>query len=350
MKKVILLLAVAMCGLLSYAQSNQVVWNNGRVQYAAPIASMDSLTYPVGNIVDADTLFMILPRHVKPDTIRIHDTIYIHDCKGNYNVLAGAFSVSATQQVRFASGNLQYIQSSDSWLFAKHQYDMLGVSNVFGDSVTYSADFGYSKEGQSISDRIDIFGWSANNATAPYGVSSSTNNDDYSGDFVDWGTAVGDGATWRTLSYDEWYYLFKTRDNASSLYGVARINLNTDGSEYVNGLIVLPDNWSCPTGVTFKSGVNNQDWHGVMINNGVQPFADYQTFTTTEWEVLETAGAVFLPTGGYRYGLDVSGVQGETSYWSSTSGKYLAFSSAIVTISSGNGRCHGESVRLVQNL
>ena len=182
MKKVFLFLAVAMCSLLSYAQSNQVVWNNGRMQYAAPIASMDSLTYPVGNIVDADTLFMILPRHVKPDTIRIHDTIYIHDCKGNYDVLAGAFSVSSTQQVKFASGNLQYIQSSDSWLFAKHQYDMLGVSNVFGDSVTYSADFGYSKEGQSLSDRIDIFGWSANNTTAPYGVSSSTNNDDYSGD------------------------------------------------------------------------------------------------------------------------------------------------------------------------
>ncbi len=350
MKKVITLLAVVVCSLLTFAQSNQVVWNNGNVQYAVPIHSMDSLTYPMDNIMDADTLVMILPRHVKPDTIRIHDTVYIHDCKGNYNVLTGAFSVSATQQVKFASGNLQYIQSSDSWLFAKHQYDMLGVSNVFGDSVTYSADFGSSKEGQSLSDRIDIFSWSANNTTAPYGVSSSTNNNDYSGDFVDWGTVVGDGTTWRTLSYDEWSYLLNTRDNASSLYGVARINLNADGSEYVNGLIVLPDNWSCPAGVTFKSGVNDTNWHGMMINTGTQDYADYQIFTTTEWEVLETAGAVFFPASGARYGLSVAEVQGIGSYWASEVGKCMTFAAPVAGVGSEYSRCHGKAVRLVQDL
>ena len=54
-----------------------------------------------------------------------------------------------------------------------------------------------------------------------------------------------------------------------------------------------------------------------MINNGVQPFADYQTFTTTEWKVLETAGAVFFPVTGWRSGTSVSTTLYGT-YWSST--------------------------------
>ncbi len=54
------------------AQTNQVVWNNGRVQFATPFANIDSLTY-LGNVEESDTLHFILPRAV-------HDTVYIHDC------------------------------------------------------------------------------------------------------------------------------------------------------------------------------------------------------------------------------------------------------------------------------
>ena len=36
-------------------------------------------------------------------------------------MLPGAFSVSATQQVHFSQGNLQYRASTNSWRFAEHQ-------------------------------------------------------------------------------------------------------------------------------------------------------------------------------------------------------------------------------------
>ena len=61
MKKFFFLLAGIACSLLSYGQTNQVVWNNGRVQFAQPIASIDSLTF-TGKVVESDTLHLILPR------------------------------------------------------------------------------------------------------------------------------------------------------------------------------------------------------------------------------------------------------------------------------------------------
>ena len=53
-----------------------------------------------------------------------------------------------------------------------------------------------------------MFGWSTN--TTNFGVSTSTDDEDYSGSFIDWGTnKIGSDApnTWRTLTYDEWIYL-----------------------------------------------------------------------------------------------------------------------------------------------
>lgn len=61
MKKIFFLLAGIACSLLSYAQTNLVVWNNGRVQFAQPITSIDSLTF-TGTIAESDTLHLILPR------------------------------------------------------------------------------------------------------------------------------------------------------------------------------------------------------------------------------------------------------------------------------------------------
>jgi uncharacterized protein (TIGR02145 family) len=114
----------------------------------------------------------------------------------------------------------------------------------------------------------------------------------------------------------------------------------------VNGLIFLPDNWTCPAGVTFKSGFNS--------SYGVEYYAAYQTFTADQWSKLEAAGAVFLPAVGYRYGSDVDIVQRVGFYWSATensssSAVYLNFSSD----ESGMGynyRIYGLSVRLVKDL
>ena len=141
------------------------------------------------------------------------------------------------------------------------------------------------------------------------------------------------------MTHDEWYYLLNTRANASSLKGVAQVN-------GVNGLILLPDNWVCPEGVTFKSGFHS--------GYGVDYYAAYQTFTADQWSKLEAAGAVFLPTAGYRIGSNVFNVQNYGHYWSAT--ESLSYSAYCLYFLSGGAsmgdytRYEGRSVRLVKDL
>ena len=248
----------------------------------------------------------------------------------------GVFSVSPTKYVTFSPGNLQYTQSTNTWSFAENQYDYIGTDNVTGGSVS-SDQYSDSKEGNALADKIDLFGWStsANN----FGVSTSESDSDYSGSFVDWGTnTISNDApnTWRTLTYDEWEYLRSGRPNASSLRGVAQVN-------GVNGLIFLPDNWTCPEGVTFKSGSHSDYSYG-----------QYQTFTAEQWSTLEKSGAVFLPAAGARYGSDVSDVRYNGFYWSATEydsnrAYCLAFYSHGAYVYSCNRR-NGLSVRLVKDV
>ena len=248
-----------------------------------------------------------------------------------------AFSVSATKQVRFSPGNLQYTRSTQTWSFADNQYDMIGEANISNGT---------------LADKIDLFGWSGSTATAKWGISTSQDAEDYSGDFVDWGTnTIGTDAPdiWRTLTNDEWSYLLSGRTNANNLIGVARINLNADGSRYANGIVFLPDYWICPAGVTFKSGFAD--------TYTVQAYADHQTFTLADWQLLEAAGAVFLPASGHRLGADMYWVQNVGYYWSATplagiSGfaLYLGFTPNEMGAAFDDTRSHGYAVRLVQNM
>ena len=200
--------------------------------------------------------------------------------------------------------------------------------------------------GSELADKIDLFGWSGSTATAKWGVSTSVDYyNDYSGDFADWGQNIGDGSMWRTLTFDEWNYLRSGRANAASLMGVARINLDAAGTTYANGLILLPDTWTCPEGITFKSGLSSPS----------QAYADYQIFTLEQWEKLEAAGAVFLPASGYRNGSSINYVQDSGYYWNATrSGSYdvaiiMIFYSYRVDWNTYN-RHYGLAVRLVQDL
>ena len=253
----------------------------------------------------------------------------------------GTFSVSATKQVTFSPGNLQYTQSTKTWSFASAQYEVLGTDNVIGGSVSTDATYGDSKSGTALADKVDLFGWST--SATYFGVNTSEDCDDYHGSFVDWGTnKIGNDApnTWRTLTYDEWDYLRYNRTNANDLCGVAQVN-------GVNGLIFLPDNWTCPAGVTFKSGFHS--------SYGVDYYAAYQTFTADQWAKLEAAGAIFLPAAGYRYGSLVNDVQGGGDCWSASEhfshgAFYLDFYSDGANMDYYFNRYYGLSVRLVKDL
>ena len=274
-----------------------------------------------GTVAKVDSISMIAPAEPEP--------------------LQGLFSVSATKQVTFSPGNLQYTQSTNTWSFASSQYEVLGTDNVIGGSVSTDAPYGDSKLGTALADKVDLFGWST--STTNFGVSTSTDYDDYSDSFVDWGTnKIGNDApnTWRTLTYDEWSYLRYNRTNADDLVGVAQVN-------GVNGLILLPDNWTCPAGVTFKSGFHS--------SYDVDYYAAYQTFTADQWSTLEKSGAVFLPAAGDRYGTNVSDVQYYGGYWSATqcyrgSANGLYFRSAEAGMYDCLDRYYGHSVRLVKDL
>ena len=238
-----------------------------------------------------------------------------------------AFSVSSTKQVYFSKGNLQYTQSTNTWSFAENQWDYLGKANTAIDA-------------DVLADKVDLFGWST--GANKFGVSTSTSYSDYHGSFFDWGILkIGNDAhnTWRTLTLDEWNYLLNTRNNARVLKGVAQVN-------GVNGLILLPDKWTCPSGITFKSGFHR--------NNDVNYYAAYQTFTAEQWSKLESAGAVFLPAAGCRSGSAVSSVQYSGCYWSATEDDsdyayLLGFVSSKAGIA-GTNRFSGQSVRLVKDL
>ena len=246
------------------------------------------------------------------------------------NFTPAVFSVSADKKETFSQGNLQYHPANDEWRFAPSQLDCIGEANE-NISSTYNG-------------WLDLFGWST--IATYFGVSTSTDwKNDYLGSFVDWGSnQIGDDVpnTWRTLTDDEWDYLLEERTNASSLIGIAEVN-------GVNGLILLPDSWTCPDGITFKSGFHN------AIGGGYNYFAAYQTFTADQWSKMEAAGAVFLPAAGYRYGSDVRYVQKSGRYWSAT--EYDSYGALILHFASDGAivrrsghRDNGQSVRLVKDL
>ena len=305
MKKIFFLVAAVAVSLSMSAQKQMHVWVNGiETKYA--ISEVDSITF-----TDPSTAGGI-----------------------------GVFSVSADKQVTFSKGNLQYTRSTDTWSFAGAQYEVIGTDNVIGGSVESDPTHGDYKYGDALADKIDLFGWST--GATNFGVSTSTDYDDYYGSFVDWGTnQIGADApnTWRTLTYAEWSYLLWERPNYSELCGVVSVN-------GVNGLVLLPDNWTYQSGVTFQSGFHS--------SHGVDNYAAYQTFTADQWSKLESVGAVFLPASGTRNGSSVYGVQCNGYYWfAPENDSYLTY--CFYFSSGGTGQTNirhdlGHSVRLVKDL
>ena len=238
----------------------------------------------------------------------------------------GPFSVSETTKVMFSPGNLQYQASTKTWRFAENQWEVIGEDN------------------QNISDSyigwIDLFAW----GTGDNPTKSSTSSSNYS-TFIDWGVnAISNGGNkanmWRTLTMDEWEYLFQTRAEAVNKYGAAKVN-------GITGVILLPDNWILPSGCGFTAGMTTawDNWNLVASTN---------IYDANQWSKMEKAGAVFLPAAGWRPlndgGVDFVGLYGD--YWSSTSGGSegggrLLFDSGEVRVNFGYYQ-GGHSVRLVR--
>ena len=254
------------------------------------------------------------------------------------DVVPGKFTINADgDQVQFARGNLQAIGTGDpsswTWRIAENQWDYAGKENNRNNILLKPNSAGFPGA------VYDLFGWSTDQTY--YGLNLSTSNSDYSGEFVDWGNLMGEG--WRTLTYDEWDYIWRKRENALGLRGIGRVY---DGvSEYINGFILLPDDADKKTlGFT----ANSTSWSDNSLDSNSK---------------VMKAGAVFLPATGIRgpyytqsgvlVGIDVIQVSNTCYYWASTPCGEEYASALYVTkeYSQTNlnvDRFYGLSVRLVR--
>ena len=264
----------------------------------------------------------------------------------------GLFSINANQQVYFSQGNLQYKASLNTWRFATNQWDYIGEDN--------------SNISQTYNSWIDLFGWGTsgwNNGNTYYHPYDSNNNGsgnqgygygptngnsylfNLTGSYsnADWGTynSISNGGNtsnmWRTLTKDEWDYMLNIRNTVSGIRYVKGIVNNT------NGLIILPDDW------------NENNYTFNYVNNSEASY-DGNCINVSQWNNLESFGAVFLPAAGYRRGTTIWYEGGSGNYASSTC--YLSscsysiyFSNSFLGIDAltiATYRYVGKSVRLVK--
>ena len=228
---------------------------------------------------------------------------------GPIGIINGAFTINANgDQVWFSQGNLQYTKSTGIWSFMEHQYDIVetdgqDVGEDYANQDVVSL-FGWGTSGYNHG-AVCYQPWSTSWNYSDYWAYGQSYNNLYDGNGqADWGyNAISNGGNtpnqWRTLTADEWDYVFYTRSTAS---GIRYAKANVNG---VNGTILLPDNWDAS--VYALSNTNNE-WGG--FDN---------TITAEDWvNTLEANGVVFLPAAGDRYETWVGGEGYSGTYWSSS--------------------------------
>lgn len=254
------------------------------------------------------------------------------------------FSVSDTTAVQFSRGNLQYNAALDKWRFALRQYDF-----ACGDNANIAEGY----DGW-----IDLFGWGTSGwnsgATAyqPWATGSYSSfypGDDSGNDLTgayanaDWGiyNKIENGGKykgmWRTLTKEEWEYLIGNNIKRNGKWGACTI------AGICTGVLLLPDDWTLPSGCSYTAGNDR----GYITNS----------YTYSQWEKMQTAGAVFLPAAGNLGGTNVTAAREQGYYWSSShhpdyaNAAYIMhlWNSARVDVSDLS-RNTGGSVRLVRRV
>ena len=110
----------------------------------------------------------------------------------------------------------------------------------------------------------------------------------------------------------------------------------------IQGLIILPDEWELPAGLTFNKG---------LAKGFGSKASSINCYSLEQWNKMEKNGAVFLPEAGTREGTKIQPECGY--YWTATDYNYAqAYKIFISPIGfnykSWGGRKYGESVLLVK--
>lgn len=255
----------------------------------------------------------------------------------------GLFTVAEGRQVWFSQGNLRYQASTNQWGFSELQNDYVGADN---------ANIGENNSGW-----IDLFGWGtsgyAHGAVCYQPWSISPDYSDYyaygletfslfdqTGQ-ADWGyniiNDIGDQeGLWRTLTIDEWEYVFDLRATSS---GMRFAKAQVGG---VNGVLLLPDDWSSSI-----YALNNVNQKEASFSSNVISNVNFEA-------ELKYNGVVFLPAAGRRKEseTDLEGTMGcywSASAWSERTAFAIVLDSDFLETHSTYKRYFGLSVRLVQD-
>ena len=229
--------------------------------------------------------------------------------------LSGLFRVNAEGDLAyFSQGNLQAqwdgTNSYWTWKFAGYQHEY--IQNVQGN---------VNPDNPGNGDKIDLFGWSSVYINNIFGIQSSKNDNDYQSVFFDWGWVNiqngGGNKQWRTPSKSEFDYILNWRNSETPIAGVLsaryiRVQLGA-AQDNIKGIVLFPDHYVLPTlehtTITWND-INEENSPGVILH-------------WDDWGKMEAAGAVFLPSAGYREGKVVTLAwenYPEGCYWTSTQG------------------------------
>lgn len=208
-------------------------------------------------------------------------------------VLPGEFSVGDGYTVHFSSGNLRAKKTYGiwNWGFYEHQYDYnsLNSSCIDGKRTPSSTD-----------DEIDLFTWGygywSTDPTAMEYLEDYTADKEPFSSSEDWGAAIDDKGTWRTLSADEWKYLIN--EDGSNTIRKNKVKTGVTVCDHTNCIILVPD--VCLNSYSFDSSKTS--------------------YSSEEWEVAEAAGLVCLPAAGMSsWEYTINGVGKNCNYWTSSS-------------------------------
>ena len=261
----------------------------------------------------------------------------------NVGFLPGRFSVGAGKQVCFSKGNLQYQASTGTWRFAEHQYDFIGKDNekISETNSGWIDLFGWATSGYDHG-AVNWQPWSGNKDTQSnamhlaYGK-ASYNLFDQTGK-ADWGyNTIANGGNkehhWRTPRMEDWVYLLFVRNTVSGIrFAKAQVNS-------INGIVLLPDYWKVNT-----YQLNSVNMTEASFNSNIISLSDWQ-------QMLEPAGAVFLPMAGAR---SIDGVLMDLGCYHSSNAAaedtyHLVFGNDVVLMDTRGHRGDGLSVRLVRD-
>ena len=267
-------------------------------QWAYLLAQDDAITTSVMLGVDIYSNAVTVPAIENNNFLNGDNTLQITISGDPVQIDKTWFSIGTDEYIKFATGNLQYCPNSTgateppytgAWRFAEHQYDVIGANNA-------NIDPAYTGW-------IDLFGW----GTGDEPTRCTTEPADYP-TFEDWGDYCGDvlndNTTWRAMTGSDWSYLMGYDGNEDRQDKCAPAEVCG-----ISGLLLLPNLWECPTGCSFTPiSAEASTWDKIPETN---------VYNSSQWALMEGAGAMFFPGAGNRTGTDTS-IDLYPVYWSST--------------------------------